>query len=489
MQSLEKNLKTMILVTLAIKIMGFIYKIICAKYLPFDVMETIAIINPILNLALVMSCMSLPILINQRVSKNIACTTYYNRPFISSAIKIIIISSTLILIIFSISTFYLGKYVYHNSYIFIPTLIMMPVLYFSNLSAIMKGYLEAHNNFTRPIFSNLIEQIIKLISIIIIILFIKTFSSYNIIILIGITLTLSEMSSFMFLLKKIKKMTPLNLVPITKDVNKSLIYPGLILTLFSLVLATYHFLEPLIYYYFTSHINISKESTSYIYTSLHGFILPIFQVSSFLTYILIKLLFPQIASKKENKDINYIINKAFYILLLFEGIIFIITFFHSDVLLNIVYKSSDMSNIMKYVSPGIFLTFVSPLITMTFEATSNGKVLLKNGIYSSIISLIVLIITGLIKDIALYSIIISSVLSDILYLLFNLIDYHKIIKEKFLSFKLLLLIPIFICIFFIDKLINNPIKIFIEILLFSIFYFGLFFSNIIKKNTKDISSV
>ena len=52
---------------------------------------------------------------------------------------------------------------------------MMPVLYFSNLSAIMKGYLEAHNNFTRPIFSNLIEQIIKLISIIIIILFIKTF--------------------------------------------------------------------------------------------------------------------------------------------------------------------------------------------------------------------------------------------------------------------------------------------------------------------------
>lgn len=483
MQNLERSLKTMILVTLAIKIMGFIYKIICAKYLPFDVMETIAVINPILNLALVISCMSLPILINQRVSKNLAGNTYYNRPFISSAVKLIIISSTIIFIIFSISTFYLGKYVYQNSYVFIPTLIMMPVLYFSNLSAIMKGYLEAHNNFTRPILSNLIEQIIKLLSIIVIIIFIKYLNSYKIIVFIGITLTLSEMSSFIFLLKKIKKMTPIKLVPIAKDSKQNLIYPGLVLTLFSLVLASYHFLEPLIYYFFTSHINISKDSTSYIYTSLHGFVLPIFQVSSFLTYILIKILFPQIASKSEYNEINKIIKKAFYILLLFEGIIFIITFFHSDVLLNIVYKSTNMSNIMKMVSPSIFLTFVSPFITMTFEATSNGKILLKNGIYSSVISLIILIVLALIKSVSLYSIIISSALSDILYLLFNLIDYHKIIKKRFLSFKLLLLIPIFIVIYFIDKLINNPVKIVIEIIIYTLFYLGFFFRNI-KENTK-----
>ncbi len=488
MQNIERNLKTMILVTLAIKIMGFIYKIICAKYLPFDVMETVAVINPILNLALVISCMSLPILINQKVSKNLAQNTYYNRPFISNAIKIILISSTIILVIFSILTYCLGKYVYQNSYIFIPTIIMMPVLYFSNLSAIMKGYLEAHNNFTRPIFSNLIEQIIKLLSIIVIIIFNQFLNSYRIIILIGITLTISEMSSFIFLLKKIKKMTPLKLTQLSSDSKKSLIYPGFVLTIFSLVLATYHFLEPLVYYYFTSHINIPRENTSYIYTSLHGFILPIFQVSSFLTYILIKILFPQIAAKNEYKKINNILKKAFYTLLLFEGIIFIITFFHSELLLNIVYKSSSMAHIMKIVSPGIFLTFISPLITMTFEATSNGKILLKNGIYSSIISIIFLIIFSLIKQTALYSILISSILSDILYLLFNMHDYHKITNERFISFKLLYLIPIFTVIFFINKLIDHPIKIGIEILTFTFLYLGLFFRTI-KKNTKDIPSI
>ena len=95
MSNFKNNLKVLIIVTILIKIIGFSYKILQARFLPFGVLEAISAINPILSLSLVLSQMSIPIMLTALISKNISQKSYYNRRLISKAIRINIISTLL----------------------------------------------------------------------------------------------------------------------------------------------------------------------------------------------------------------------------------------------------------------------------------------------------------------------------------------------------------------------------------------------------------
>ena len=248
MSNFKNNLKVLIIVTILIKIIGFSYKILQARFLPFGVLETISAINPILSLSLVLSQMSIPIMLTALISKNISQKSYYNRRLISKAIRINIISTSLVIIIMLLVSFILSQTIYKNIDIMTPLLILFPSMYFSNISAIIKSYLEAHEKFRRTISSNLLEAIIKITSIILIIIFISKLSTKEILIITSSFITLGEISSFFFLILKVKGLTNLNL-----DHNKEstrLLKPGITLTAFALVFSAYHFLEPMLYYFF-----------------------------------------------------------------------------------------------------------------------------------------------------------------------------------------------------------------------------------------------
>ncbi len=435
MNTFKNNLKTLIIVTIIIKILGFIYKICQARFLSFDVMTTLSMLNPILSFGLILSQMSIPIVLTSKISKNISNKSYYNRPIITKAILINIITTTLVIIIIFIISIILEKYFYSNINLHLPLLILLPSLYFSNLSSIIKSYLESHEEFRTSILGNLIESIIKLFGVLIIVFILKEENIIKVTTLISLFLTIGEISSFSFLIFKVKKMTSLKLRLDTDSNTLELLKPGLSITIFSLIFSLYHFLEPIIYYYFTSKINISLNNTYFIYTSIHSYCLPLFQVSGFMSYIIIKIMMPKISKESNIESINQYMNTIFKKLLFFEGLIFIVIFNYSDFILNLAYKRNDMTYIMQILSVITYFSFISPIITMTFQSQMKTSNILKNAIITTIISIIVLTITSLIKSISLYSIFISSAVSDILYLLLNLIDYKKYFNKLFINYK------------------------------------------------------
>lgn len=252
MNTFKNNLKTLIIVTIIIKILGFIYKICQARFLSFDVMTTLSMINPILSFGLILSQMSIPIVLTSKISKNISNKTYYNRPIITASIIINIISTTLVIIIMFSLSIILEKYFYSNINLHLPLLILLPSLYFSNLSSVIKSYLESHEEFRTSILGNLIESIIKLLGVLIIVFILRESNIIKITMLISLFLTIGEVSSFFFLILKVKKMTSLKLRFEHNSNSLELLKPGLSITIFSLIFSLYHFLEPIIYYFVTS---------------------------------------------------------------------------------------------------------------------------------------------------------------------------------------------------------------------------------------------
>lgn len=216
-------------------------------------------------------------------------------------------------------------------------------------------------------------------------------------------------------------------------------------------------------------VNIEKNSTYFIYTSIHSYCLPLFQVSGFMSYIIIKIMMPKISKESNQESINKYMNTIFKKLLFFEGLIFIIIFNFSDIILNVAYKRNDMTYIMQILAIITYFSFISPIITMTFQSQMKTSNILKNAIITTITSIISLTIIALIKSISLYSIFISSAISDILYLILNLIDYKKYFNRLFVNLKDLcyfILTFIFVLIISLTNVYLNIIFIILYIIIF-----------------------
>lgn len=466
MSSFKKNVKIMLLITLSIKILGFIYKILLARYLNLEVLNTIALLNPIINLSLVLSSMSIPIVVNRNVSKNLTSEHYYNRGFISSAIKITFISTSLIILIVLLFTNFIANTLYHNENLILPIIIMLPLLYFSNFSGIIKSYLEAHNDFKNPVISNLLEQILKFIFAIFVIFILKERPTIVIVCYLSLTLTLCEITSFSYLILKTKKVTKLKLVKTKLKDDTKIIRPSLYLTLFSLILTLDAFIEPIIYYSFTRHVLVSLEDSNYFYTIIHSFALPFLQIGSFLTYVSVKLLFPKLARNTfDNAKTIYYIKYSFYVLLFMELIMLNLSIFHSSSMLTLLYHTDCASSIVKILSPFSFLVFLSPILTTVLEAQKCEKKLLLHGFLACILSLFILAITALIQKISLYSLLIAYISKELIYYSLNFIYLKKKIKLK-ISFKyafiLLLSISIPFLFHFTINIPNEWIQIVVE---------------------------
>lgn len=455
MSILKRNIQTMLLITGLIKVIGFAYKILLARYFDMEVLSTISLLAPILNMSLVLSSLSIPSIVNKYVASATTKRPYSNRSFISSAVYITLISSSFVLIfIISLSSF-IATNLYQNSALIIPIIVSAPLIYFSNMSGIMKGYLEAHDNFKHPAISNLIEQIWKISALLIILFLFKDLKVNTLCILLALTLLIAEILSNIYLLCKVSKMTPLTLKPSLKKEASGILKPSIYLTLFALIFTISSFLEPLIYYSFTKHIFINQNQTKMMYTSIHSLILPFMQIASFLTYVLVKILFPRFAKASSNKDISYYIYFSFYVLLFVNIPLFILSFFYPQEVLELFYRKSNFYIVLKILSPVTLYTFLSPIITTALHAKGYEKKLFKNSLISTIIGLVSLMIFSLIPKTALYALLISLILKELLYFSYNLILSIKYFKLKFKIQHVLYLATILIVTFLLNKVTND----------------------------------
>lgn len=452
MSTFKTNLSILLSTTIIIKILGFLHKIISARFLSFEVLEALSLLSPIINLALVISSASLPSLINKEVSINLTKKNYSNRKIISSSIKITMILSFSISLIFLFLSYTIATSLYQNNNLVLPIIITIPLIIFSNLSGIMKAYLEAHDNFRYPVLSNLLEQILKSTILIITIFLFKDKSVLVITVILSSSLILAEILSFSYLFFKIKKMTPIKLTKTNLNFDKKLLKPSLFLTLFSLIFTLSAFLEPLIYYQFTARVLIDPKTTRLIYTSLHNLIIPFMQMASFLTYVLVKIFYPKFAKETNEKSISSNLKMAYYILLPLNVVLLALSVALPKEVLTFFFKKSAGYQLLYIIAPFTFITFLSPLQTALLQSKGYERKLLKNSLISSIISITVLMVLALIQSLSAISLIIALITKELFYFFTNSVYIKNFFHIKIKILPLIMLIFIILIIFFINQL-------------------------------------
>lgn len=344
-------------------------------------------ITPTLSLALAISSLSIQSVCNQNIAANLNIRTTRISVIMLSCLKITLLSSSIISIMLLLS-FPIYKHIYQESFIYYPLLFCIPLLFFSNISGVMKGYLEATNNFKTPYLSNLVESLTKILLTIILLIIFKHQSIENKTIIVFASLAISEFSSNIVLSYKIKHKRKIKLIK-TNNYEIKVLKQAIPLTLSSLVVTITNYITPFVFYYACQKINIEfYESTTYL-ALVSSYAIPLLISGQYGVLTISKFIFPNITKTiGNNVEQSKILDKAFIICIIISIISFAICYFQSEFMLNLMFNDITSKKIVKFLSPIYLFVYLDPIFITILQSYKKENKLLIITIFSEMISII-----------------------------------------------------------------------------------------------------
>ncbi len=383
----SKKFKSILFIIIALKIFGLLYKILTTRILGLDGMRLISMIMPTLALCLSVSSLSIQTVCNQNIASNLNFKTTRISVIMLSCLRVTLISSSIISILMLLS-FPIYKYIYQESFIYYPLLLCIPLLFLSNTSGVMKGYLEANNEFGITYFSNLVESLTKLLLTVILLIIFKNKSLEFKTIIVFSCLTLSELSSCLVLSYKIKHKRKIQFIR-TNSYERKVLKQAIPLTLTSLSTTISGYITPFVYYYACSKINIDfLESTTY-FALVTSYAIPLLISGQYGILTISKFIFPNITKNINHPNqLNSILDKAFLISIVVAIVSFALCFFQAENMLNLMYDDATSAHIVKFLAPIYLFIYFDPIFIVILQSYKKEKSLLWITIISQVITII-----------------------------------------------------------------------------------------------------
>ena len=482
MKKNKKNIQSIIIIASVIKVLGLIYKILSTRILGLEGMRLISLIFPTLSLSLCLSTLSLPTVVNQNIANNVFNQTVKTRTILKSALRITLISSSIISLLLLLS-FPIYKYIYQNPFIYYPLLTCIPLIYISNSTGLLRGYLEANNKFYYTYLANLFEQITKLLLTLLLLYIYKNKSIEIKVFITFFSMMISEFASFFYLGYKIKKRNKINYFKTkTQGFEKNILKQALPLTIEQLTITLTNYLEPFVFYYAATKNNISLlESTTY-YATITSFAIPLLIFAYFGVQSIAKFAFPQITINKHNGDIQRnLLSKSLFFCFLIATFNFMLCYFYSFEFLEILFKDTTSTQVVHLLSPLYFFIYFNPLFIVILQAYQKEKKLMISTFITSALTLILIFILVQIPQINLKGLVIGLGISSLIksILLFILANKELTIP---INFKKIVFAVIFIFFYFILNNLYHNLIYFIILSLLLYLLILLFFYHQHKKS-------
>ena len=163
----EKFIKSTIILIIGgglTKLLGMIIKIIATRIIGTEGIGMYMLILPTFNLFITLCTLSLPV----AISKVIAEDKVNNKTLIFSLIPIIILVDIFLIILIIITAPYISSALLHDNRLYYPMLAISITLPFISLSSIARGYFFGKEKMFPHTLSNVFEQIVRLIILVII---------------------------------------------------------------------------------------------------------------------------------------------------------------------------------------------------------------------------------------------------------------------------------------------------------------------------------
>ena len=410
------------------KILGMIIKIFMTRLVGTEGIGLYMLINPTFVLFISICTLGLPTAISKLISEN----RKNNKKLVFSSVFIAVCINIFIMFFIILFAKTIAINLLHDIRTYYPVLSIGLVLPFISISSILRGYFFGKQKCIPHVLSNILEDITRLISIILFVpFFLKKGIEFAVCFLV-LSNIISELTSifiFLLFLPKKFKITKDDIKP-SKDNIKDILGISLPSTGSRLIGSIGLFFEPIILTYFLTKMGYSNNFIVTEYGILNGYVMPLILLPSFFTGAISQVLLPIVSQHHSKKNYKYVKNKIkqaiFYSLLI--GIPVTIIFITiPQIPLKLIYNTNEGINYIKFLSIICLLHYIQSPLTSSLHAMNKSKEAMKGTLGGMILRTISLIIFCLL-DLKLWSLVFASSINIIYVTIHHIIVVIKELK-------------------------------------------------------------
>ncbi len=412
------------------KIFGMIIKVFTTRVVGIEGIGIYMMIMPTFNLFITLAQLGFPNAISKLVSED---KSNNKRLIISTIIISLIINVILIFLIFIISPF-LANNLLKNKLTHLPLISIGFTLPFIGISSIIRGYLFGKQKMFPHVFSNLFEQIVRLIIVIIVTPFLMKFGIEVAVAGLILYNVISELLSILILYFFLPKNFNIKKADIKPDKHsiKEVMDISIPLTSSRIIGSIGYFLEPIILTQALSLVGYNNNFITKEYGILTGYSEQMLLMPSFFTMAISQALIPVISRAYINKQYKYVKDKtkqACMFSFLIGLIINIVIFICPEFLFKLFYNTTEGITYLKVMMPFFLIFYIEGPITSALQAINKSKDAFKITFKGIIYKLIILFLSCFLK-IGMYPLIIAISFNIIYVTVKQLILFNKSINNK-----------------------------------------------------------
>lgn len=380
------------------KVLGMIIKIVTTRLIGTEGIGLYMLVTPTFMLLIAIAQLGFPI----AISKLIAEGKSNNKNLILSIIPISLFINIVIIIILLLSGNFISNILLHDKRTYLAIIGIGFVLPFISISSILRGYFFGKERVFPHVISNIIEDVIRIIIIIIgIPIFLKKGIEYAIFFLV-ISNIISELVSIIILFLFLPKNWNLNkkdFIPIKKDIKN--IFSISIPTTGSRIIGNIgYFFEPIILTTTLLHVGYSNNFIINEYGIISGYVIPLLLLPSFFTMAISQALIPVISRSYSNKNYDYSkkkIKQAIFFSLLIGVPITILFEIIPEIPLKLIYNTTKGVTYLKILAPICLLQYIQSPLSSSLQAMGKAKIAMKSTFFGILIRTSLLFILSYLK--------------------------------------------------------------------------------------------
>ena len=410
------------------KLLGLTIKIVLTRLIGTTGIGLYSMIMPTFLLLNSIAQLGLPTTLNILISSN----KYNTKNLVFTSI-IISLSIDFIIFIFLLTcSNYLSVNMLNDDRLKFGLLAIGFVLPFITISNCLRSYFFAKQRMWPHVITNIIEDIIKLILIIIGTPFFLSKGFEYLVAYIILTNIGSELSSiiiFLFLIPNFK-CSKHELNPNKKNIF-SILKIALPTTGSRLIGSIGYFLEPIIITYVLLNIGYSKNFIINEYGIINGYVMQLVLLPSFFTNAISQALIPIVSKNYSKNNFKYISKKIkqgiFFSLLIGIPATIIFELF-PDLLLKLLFNTNKGIKYIKIIAPICLLHYIQSPISSSLQAMGSAKICMAGTFIGMVLRTASLFFFSFL-NIGLWSLIIATSINIVFVTVFDYINVKKILKK------------------------------------------------------------
>lgn len=427
----EKFIKSSIILIiggLLTKLIGIIIRMTLTRITTIETISLYMLILPTFSLMMAISQLGFSTSISKLISEN----RYKSKKLLFSILPVsFIINISLTIFLIFISKF-IAVNLLNRKEAYLPILAISLVLPFDSLSSILRGFFFGKEKMFPHIISQLCEQIVRLILMIIVIPSLTAIN--NIYATIGLVLinVFSELTSSLILILFLPK----NFTITKEDLKPNPFYIKDVLnisipTTTTRIIGTVgYFFEPIILTYVLLKTGYSSSFITIEYGIINAFVMPMLMLPGFFTNAISHAMMPIVSREYANKNIIYI-KKKLKQTIIFSLLIGIpsslIIFIFPNLFLKFFYNTSSGINYIRFLTPFFILYYIETPLGMFLQAINKSNQVMIDNIIGIIIKIVLLFLLSYLK-IGLYSLLIATSVNILIVTIKHIINIKRSLK-------------------------------------------------------------